>query len=52
VGAQSKPVDLQDAPIPFVGQSLRCLVGELADEQHDFEFLDSIELPETYDTFL
>lgn len=52
MGAWSKPAEVQDAPIPFVGRSLRCLVGELADERHDFEFLDSIEPPETYDTFL
>jgi hypothetical protein len=52
VGAQSEPVEIQDAPIPFVGRSLRCLVGELAEERPEFEFLDSIEPPETYDALL
>ena len=52
MGALSRPDEFQDAPVPFVGWSLLCLVGELEEEQQDYEFLDDIELPETYDTFL
>lgn len=39
-------------PIPFVGRSLRCLVGELEEPRHDFDSYDIFDPPETYDTFL
>ena len=39
-------------PIPFVGRSLRCLVGKLEESQHDLNFYDILDPPETYDTLL
>ena len=39
-------------PIPFVGQSLQCLVGELEESQHDLDSYDNLDPPETYDTLL
>ena len=52
MGAQSRPDEFQDAPVPFVGRSLRCLVGELQEERQDYEFLDDMEPPESYDALL
>jgi hypothetical protein len=51
MGALSQPESIQDAPVPFLGWSLRCLIGELEgdDELHTFE---SINPPDTYDLLL
>ena len=38
--------------IPFVGRSLWCLVGELKEQQHDLNFYNILDPPETYDTLL
>ena len=42
----------QDVPIPFVGWSLQCLVGELEESPHDLDSYDNLDPPETYDTLL
>ena len=51
MGAQLRPGEIRDAPVPFVGQSLRCLVGEL-EEQEDLHTFEFIEPPEAYDLLL
>jgi hypothetical protein len=49
---QSKPVQHQDVLLHFVGQSLWCLVGELKELQHDLNFYDILDPPETHNTLL
>ena len=51
MGVQSQPEKLQDTPIPFLGQSFCCLIGEL-EGQEDLHTYETIDLPETYDLLL
>ena len=48
----SGPAKHQDIPIPFVGQSLQCLVGEFEETLHEFGSCDILDPPETYDALL
>lgn len=46
------PVSRQGVSVPSVGQSLRCLIGELVTNEDDLGLLTSLEPPEAYNVLL